>query len=616
MNTPPKSVLKIGPYELDFYSGQLLLDGQTRKLRPKSMAVLQYLAQRPGQLTSKREILDAVWGAADVGEGALTQCIIDIRRALGAHRDCLQTLPRRGYLLEPGSATKAPSARRARLHWSGVAAAFLVVFGVVAAFSYRPDGGASRPIRLLLAPIQDATGDPMLAHLGQSVIYELRHLLAGELDVEVVMPPHGLRPQAEELLRLAEQSSAAYLLTGSMDGTPDALHVQVGLTGVERGLQTWSHRFEVSHSDWASLRRQLGVEVAAALRLDLVAGASLASSHQNSSWLQFQRGKFYYDRRQPGDVDRALAIFQEAVRLDPSYGDAWVGLLATHRMLDKTASDPDLALAMERVATLAVDSAEAHIRLSRIYADEGLESQSRAHLESARQLDPGNWLVLNDLATRAFASMAYDAGLSYLQRSVEADPLNPVARANYLSALAGTRNLTEAAAQVEALSTLSDYHSISPELLGLELKFLQGTITESDERLLSQAPWPDKQGLLMKLRATRGDRSVLLELPDDATLSARGIASAAVIGRAELLVLLGEEQQALELVQTLAGEVTGIRRLVRLSQVNLSAELAVLRDHPDWPQLDESNKRDIGTVSDAVAEVGSQASILTKANPD
>jgi len=81
-----------------------LLDrqGAVVSLRPRAWLVLKFLAQRPGRLVEKNELLEEVWADCVVTEDSLVQAIGDIRRALGeVGRTVLRTLPRRGYMLMP-----------------------------------------------------------------------------------------------------------------------------------------------------------------------------------------------------------------------------------------------------------------------------------------------------------------------------------------------------------------------------------------------------------------------------------------------------------------------------------------------------------------------------------
>ena len=56
---------------------------QAIPLPPTAFALLRYLAERPGQLVTKDELLTAVWPEAIVSEGVLTTHIGVLRQALG-----------------------------------------------------------------------------------------------------------------------------------------------------------------------------------------------------------------------------------------------------------------------------------------------------------------------------------------------------------------------------------------------------------------------------------------------------------------------------------------------------------------------------------------------------
>jgi TolB-like protein/DNA-binding winged helix-turn-helix (wHTH) protein len=69
-------------------------------LRNRSFGVLRYLAINAGRVITKDELLEANWPGVTVTEDSLTQCISEIRRALGAAgRDLIRTVPRRGYMI-------------------------------------------------------------------------------------------------------------------------------------------------------------------------------------------------------------------------------------------------------------------------------------------------------------------------------------------------------------------------------------------------------------------------------------------------------------------------------------------------------------------------------------
>ena len=71
-------------------------------LEPRTTAVLLHLAAHPGEVRSRDNILQAVWGEAFVGEAVLTHSIWELRKAFGDDAKqprFIQTVPRRGYRL-------------------------------------------------------------------------------------------------------------------------------------------------------------------------------------------------------------------------------------------------------------------------------------------------------------------------------------------------------------------------------------------------------------------------------------------------------------------------------------------------------------------------------------
>src|SRR5881296_3539488 len=92
--------IRFPPYWLDMNAGYLRSGDRAISLRPKTSAVLCYLAERPGMLVSKEELLDAVWGGIAVTEATLTKSISEIRDALHdevRHPRFVETVHRRGF---------------------------------------------------------------------------------------------------------------------------------------------------------------------------------------------------------------------------------------------------------------------------------------------------------------------------------------------------------------------------------------------------------------------------------------------------------------------------------------------------------------------------------------
>ena len=77
-----ESALSFGPFRLEA-AKQLWRGNQLIHLRRQSLALLRYLAERPGQLITKEELLSQLWPRIYVSPTVVRVCVREIRSALG-----------------------------------------------------------------------------------------------------------------------------------------------------------------------------------------------------------------------------------------------------------------------------------------------------------------------------------------------------------------------------------------------------------------------------------------------------------------------------------------------------------------------------------------------------
>jgi DNA-binding winged helix-turn-helix (wHTH) protein len=75
--------LRFGPFELSTGERVLRRDGRVLPLGDRALDILTYLADRPGEVIAKQELMDHVWSGVTVEEGTLRVHVAAIRKALG-----------------------------------------------------------------------------------------------------------------------------------------------------------------------------------------------------------------------------------------------------------------------------------------------------------------------------------------------------------------------------------------------------------------------------------------------------------------------------------------------------------------------------------------------------
>jgi DNA-binding winged helix-turn-helix (wHTH) protein len=184
---PPAQRLRFADFLLDIPNRTLERAGVAVELGSRYFDALALLVREPGALVEKQRFFDEVWGDTVVTDSALTQCIKDVRRALGddaSNPRFVRTVPGHGYrFIAPvtdAAAVEAPApARDARLArfagealagtLGGAAAGLLVgvVYGLGLAYTPAAGGLGVLTVMLVIVALNMAAG--LAGGLGVSV---------------------------------------------------------------------------------------------------------------------------------------------------------------------------------------------------------------------------------------------------------------------------------------------------------------------------------------------------------------------------------------------------------------------------------------------------------------
>ncbi|MET7743341.1 uroporphyrinogen-III synthase [Streptomyces sp. NPDC005385] len=100
--TRGRQELDVAGRTLVLQGSALLVDEESYWLSPKGATLLRALAERPGWVLSRAELLRRAWADSDADEHAVEAAIARLRASLGPHSDLVRTVPKRGYRLAAG----------------------------------------------------------------------------------------------------------------------------------------------------------------------------------------------------------------------------------------------------------------------------------------------------------------------------------------------------------------------------------------------------------------------------------------------------------------------------------------------------------------------------------
>lgn len=340
--------LRFGHCTLDEGRGVLVSpDGAETLLRPKTFELLRLLLANPGRVVSRNEILDAVWPGLFVTDDSITQCVVELRRAMGdAAAGLLRTVPRRGYLLQAEVVAEAPSA-------ASVAPAAPML-------SPRDDDRPS----IAVLPFRKDHHDPEEAYFADGIIEGIVHVLSGLDGLFVVSRGSALAfAQVSTDARAAgRELGVRYVLYGGVRRAGGRLRISTELTDAERGTILRTDRFDGEAEDIFALQDRIAADVAATivpqLRSQEMARALRKPPADASAYDLVLRALDRLQRLDADAFDDALALLRNAGSTDPGYAPAqsyaaWAHLL---RIGQGWSGDPQAdALAAARHAELATE---------------------------------------------------------------------------------------------------------------------------------------------------------------------------------------------------------------------------------------------------------------------
>jgi len=176
---------------------------------------------------------------------------------------------------------------------------------------------------------------------------------------------------------------------------------------------------------------------------------------------RYERGRFFFDRRGPGDTARALALFEESLRTDPRFAAAWAGI-ASVRWIDtmegRLARTEGLTLtrtAAEHALELDPSNAEALLRLANYHRAAGDPNAGEQLMRRAAVVAPGHPLLLAFRAGNAASEGRYEEAIDLQRQALRQTPLATPARHNLAILLYLAGRYDEARAELAQLDAIS-----------------------------------------------------------------------------------------------------------------------------------------------------------------
>ncbi|MER8406218.1 winged helix-turn-helix domain-containing protein [Mesorhizobium sp. M1307] len=428
------------------------VEGKAVNLRSQSAEVLSVLAARPGEIVSKDALMQAVWPETFVTDDSLTQCIADIRRALGDDAHVMvETVPKRGYRLnadlsdaaDPNAAAGTERART-RLSQRGFILAALALLAAAIGAYYGAEAWRAAPVRssgmprIAILPFDDMSAGADKGYLSDAVAEGIITELARSKTYAVIARNSSFRyrDQPVETRQIGDELGVDYLLEGSQQKIGDRLKVSAQLLNAHDGSHVWANSYNREIGDLFVVQEEIIRTLADRVGIRIERPLPQSDAAQVSALRYYLMGRAKIGEDISAEGNELLRQFSlKAIEADPNSQFGYIGLAWYYRNdavfgwhAQEHNRNEALKLAAkyaDKAILLAPDDAEAHEVRASIHTEAGEVEQALAQYDQAIALNPSNSHILVMSTNVLLYVGRADEAIDRIEQAKGIDPFHP-----------------------------------------------------------------------------------------------------------------------------------------------------------------------------------------------
>lgn len=459
----------------------------------KTLELLALLLERAPGLVSKDDILSTVWRDSVVEEGNIAFHIAMLRKTLreGGDKSSIETVRGRGYrftapVTRRGPAAEQPASLPIRTppaetldepvdplsapitdsvppprRWRPADVVLVVVLASLAGFTgWVAQATPHTSIReLAVLPVMAAGEEEVIAGAADAIATHLARLTTLTARAGAAAEP------SESLASAGRRLGAESVLRTTVDRSKTPWRVTAQLTRTQDARPLWNWTFDVP-ADASDAVEVIAARVTEGLGRHLGVEAMPRGTARAEALTLSLRAREQWRLRTPPTVQQAIALYERAIAIDPSFAPAYAGLADCYNL---TVSGLSVAVRAinakanaERALALDPGLAEGHTSLGfYLYKFEWKWSEAEAEFRRAIAADPSYAQAHHWFGEMLGLLGRFDEAVAELRQARALDPMSLAIVDDLAGPLLRSGRVAEARAVVEAGAAINPmYHGI------------------------------------------------------------------------------------------------------------------------------------------------------------
>jgi len=132
----------------------------------------------------------------------------------------------------------------------------------------------------------------------------------------------------QDITEIAKALRVSNILEGSVRKSGNRIRVTAQLIEAAKGVHLWSERYDREMEDVFAIQDEISQAIAEKLRVRLAGRGPLIErqTYNLEAYSLYLKGRHYYYRATPENVDRSKECFEQAIDADPNYALGWYWL--------------------------------------------------------------------------------------------------------------------------------------------------------------------------------------------------------------------------------------------------------------------------------------------------